>query len=71
MEAKGLMIGNILYSGLTDKIFTATAEDILNISRGLDEGKIEPVELTRDWLIKLGFESHTGIIFMKKRFGGL
>jgi hypothetical protein len=55
MNAQELRIGNYLYSGITNTVFQVTAEDLFNISKGEDEGKVKPIELTDKILINIGF----------------
>ncbi len=56
MKAEELMIGNYLHSKLTNQDFSVSAEDIMCISQGLDDGNVHPIELTEKWLVKFGFE---------------
>jgi hypothetical protein len=56
MTANELRIGNWVYSKLTDTDFTIEAHDIVNISAGFDNGKVQPIEITEEWLVKFGFK---------------
>lgn len=53
MDAKELRIGNWLYSNLTMQQFQVISEDIHEIF--IDPHTTEPIPLTEEWLLKLGF----------------
>lgn len=55
MKANELRLGNWLYSGLTEKYFQVSADDILNIDKNKDEGLCTPIPLTEEWLLRFGF----------------
>ena len=63
MTANELRINNYLRSTLTGEIFRVTAEDIVNIQK--DSSVAEPIPLTEDWLLKLGFN------FFNSEYGGM
>jgi hypothetical protein len=56
MKASELRIGNWGHSGITKDDFIIEAHDIVNISGGFDNGKVQPIPLTEEWLVKFGFE---------------
>ena len=66
MESKELRIGNWVCSdkGLPSETnFVITASDILDIDE--QAVVIEPIKLTEEWLVKLGFEFYRKEIFRK------
>jgi len=56
MTASELRIGNWVHSGLTDTDFIVDAYDIRNISAVFDDGKTQPIPLTKEWLLKFGLK---------------
>jgi len=61
MTANELRIGNWVHSGITDEDFIVESHDIVNISMGFDNGKVQPIELTEEWLVKFGFKKRITI----------
>jgi hypothetical protein len=56
MKASELRIGNWVHSGITKEDFIIEAHDIVNISGGFDNGKVQPIPLTKEWLLKFGLK---------------
>jgi hypothetical protein len=56
MKASELRIGNWLYSGIAGQNFIASAHDIMNIFFGHDGGAVQPIPLTKEWLLKFGLK---------------
>ena len=54
MQASELRIGNLVQTKHAKSNYQITAKDILDISQG--RFPIDPIPLTEEWLVKLGFE---------------
>jgi hypothetical protein len=68
MKASELRIGNWGHSGITKEDFIIEAHDIVNISGGFDNGKVQPIPLTEEWLVKFGFVKNNSGFYEQKRF---
>lgn len=72
MDVKELRIGNLIYNGINE-VFSVNGETINNFNVGQAIlGSFKPIPLTEEWLIKLGFEEYSGMLYISvpEEYGG-
>jgi hypothetical protein len=60
MKATELRINNLVKHQITKEIIKITAQDVLNLSDGMDSFILEPIPLTEEWLLKCGSYIYKG-----------
>jgi hypothetical protein len=57
MKATELRVGNLVLNKIDNSILEISAKDILFLEEGGDEFVFEPIPLTEEWSLKLGYLS--------------